>query len=448
VIHLGERECSLQRRHQKVIEEAPSPLLDTAGRASMGRAAVEAARAVGYTGAGTVEFIVDADRPRDFFFLEMNTRLQVEHPVTELITGLDLVEQQVRVAAGERLPLDQSDISLDGHAIEARLYAEDPARGFLPQAGTVLGLLEPTGPGIRVDSSLAVGSVVGTDYDPMLAKIVAWAPTRETARARLVAALGRTAVLGVTTNAAFLRALLSDPDVIAGRLDTGLIERRGEALTALEPPAPHVYAAAALYELLEAEPAGPVVDRWDVPDGWRLGEPAWTVRRLQASGGEPVEVRLRGRSTAAEVQVGDGEPGTARAFREAGRLTVTLDGLTRSYTVVHRDGTLWLAADGRVAALREHERLSSSASDAVADGVVTSPMPGTVTVVRAAVGDEVQAGTPLLVVEAMKMEHVLTAPVSGTVAELGVTAGQTVALDERLALVIPAADAPEQQQET
>jgi acetyl-CoA/propionyl-CoA carboxylase biotin carboxyl carrier protein len=445
VIHLGERECSLQRRHQKVIEEAPSPLLDTAGRASMGRAAVEAAKAVGYTGAGTVEFIVDADRPRDFFFLEMNTRLQVEHPVTELVTGLDLVEQQIRIAAGEPLSLDQSDISLDGHAIEARLYAEDPARGFLPQAGTVLGLVEPSGAGIRVDSSLAVGSVVGTDYDPMLAKIIAWAPTRETARARLVGALGQTAVLGVTTNAAFLRALLDDPDVVAGKLDTGLIERRGNDLTLPEPPPPHVYAAAALALLMESEPAGPVVDRWDVPDGWRLGDPAWTLRRLQASGGEPVEVRLRGRSTAAQVRVGDGEPVAARAFRDGGRLTVTLDGLTLSYVVQHEGGAVWLAADGHVTALRQQERLSSSAAGAVADGVVTSPMPGTVTVVQAAVGDEVVAGAPLLVVEAMKMEHVLTAPIAGTVAELDVTAGQTVALDERLALVTPAAPAGEQE---
>jgi acetyl-CoA/propionyl-CoA carboxylase biotin carboxyl carrier protein len=446
VIHLGERECSLQRRHQKVIEEAPSPLLDTVSRASMGRAAVDAAKAVGYTGAGTVEFIVDADRPRDFFFLEMNTRLQVEHPVTELITGLDLVEQQVRIAAGERLPIDQSDVTLDGHAIEARLYAEDPSRGFLPQAGTVLGLVEPSGPGIRVDSSLAVGSVVGTDYDPMLAKVIAWAPDRETARARLVGALGHTAVLGVATNAVFLRALLADADVVAGRLDTGLIERRGDVLTAPEPPPPHVFAAGALALLLESEPAGPVVDRWDVPDGWRLGEPAWTVRRLQASGGDPVMVRVRGRSSAAEVRVGDGEPVPGSVVRIGDRLTVSLGGLTTSYYVVHEGGTVWLAADGHVTALREQERLASAAGAVAGDGVVTAPMPGTVTVVSASVGDEVEAGTPLLVVEAMKMEHVLTAPVAGTVAELGVTAGQTVALDERVAVVTPSASAPEQQE--
>ncbi|MFW3170319.1 biotin carboxylase N-terminal domain-containing protein [Geodermatophilus sp. CPCC 206100] len=439
VVHLGERECSLQRRHQKVIEEAPSPLLDGAQRAAMGAAAVEAARAVGYTGAGTVEFIVDAERPADFFFLEMNTRLQVEHPVTEMVTGLDLVELQLRVAAGERLPFGQDDVRLDGHAIEARLYAEDPARGFLPQTGTVLGLREPTGAGVRLDSSLAPGSVVGTDYDPMLAKVVAHGPDRETARARLVGALGATAVLGVPTNTAFLRALLTDPDVVAGRLDTGLIERRGEALTAAEPPSPAVYAAAALALQLEAEPTGPVVDRWDVPDGWRLGEPAWTVRRLQAAGGDPVTVRLRGRSSAAELCVGDGAPVPASATRDGDVLAVTLDGVTHRSTVVHAGGEVWLAADGRVTALREHERLHSAAEGAGGDGVVGAPMPGTVTVVRAAVGDRVEAGTPLLVVEAMKMEHVLTAPVAGTVTELGVTAGQQVRLDERVAVVTPPA---------
>ncbi|WP_309233056.1 biotin carboxylase N-terminal domain-containing protein [Blastococcus sp. TML/C7B] len=355
VVHLGERECSLQRRHQKVIEEAPSPLLDAGMRDAMGRAAVEAARAVGYTGAGTVEFIVDADRAgrgegMDFFFLEMNTRLQVEHPVTEAVTGLDLVELQLRVAAGERLPIAQDDVVLDGHAIEARLYAEDPARGFLPQAGTVLGLVEAAGPGIRVDSSLAVGTVVGTDYDPMLAKVVAWAPTRETARARLVAALGHTAVLGVTTNAGFLQQLLADPDVVAGQLDTGLIERRGEALTDAGPTPDEVYAAAALALLVEAEPTGAVVDRWDVPDGWRLGEPAWTVRRLQAAGGEPVTVRLRGRSGEAQVAVGDGDAVPASAARDGDRLRVTLAGRTSSWVVVHSAGTVWLAAGGRLTA--------------------------------------------------------------------------------------------------
>jgi acetyl-CoA/propionyl-CoA carboxylase biotin carboxyl carrier protein len=444
VLHLGERECSLQRRHQKVIEEAPSPLLDAAGRARMGAAAVEAARAVGYTGAGTVEFIVDADQPEDFFFLEMNTRLQVEHPVTEEVTGLDLVELQVRVAAGEPLPFGQDDVVLTGHAMEARVYAEDPARGFLPQGGTVLALREPAGAGVRVDSSLAVGTVVGSDYDPMLAKVIAAGPDRETARARLVAALGDTAVLGVTTNTGFLRALLADPDVVAGRLDTGLIERRGDALTAVRPVPDEVHAAAALALLVEAEPPGPVVDRWDVPDGWRLGEPAWTVRRSTAAGGEPVTVRVRGRASDAEVQVGDGAPVTAAAERTGDELAVTLGGIRTRYAVVHTEDAVWLAAGGRVTALREQERLATAGGAAASDGAVTAPMPGTVTLVQASVGDQVQAGTPLLVVEAMKMEHVLTAPLAGTVTELGVTAGQSVRLDERVAVVTPPAPGEEE----
>jgi acetyl-CoA/propionyl-CoA carboxylase, biotin carboxylase, biotin carboxyl carrier protein len=437
VVHLGERECSLQRRHQKVIEEAPSPLLTPEQRDRMGRAAVEAARAVGYTGAGTVEFIVDADSPDDFFFLEMNTRLQVEHPVTEAVTGLDLVELQVRVAAGEPLPLTQDDVVLRGHAMEARLYAEDPARGFLPQAGTVLGLRQPAGPGVRVDSALAVGAVVGTDYDPMLAKVVAAGPDRETARTRLLAALRDTAVLGLATNTGFLQALLSDPDVVAGRLDTGLIERRGEELTADGVPE-RLLVAAALARQLAAEPAGPVVDPWDVPSGWRLGEPGETVHRL-ACGGVTTEVRVRGRAAAAEVRVGDGVRGPASVRRDGEDLLLRWDGVTTRHPLAADGDTVWLAADGRAFGVREQPRLASAAGAAAADGVVTAPMPGTVTVVRAAVGDQVAAGAALLVVEAMKMEHVLTAPLSGTVTELPVRAGQQVRLEERVAVVIPPA---------
>ena len=227
MIHLGERECSIQRRHQKIIEEAPSPLLDAERRAAMGKAAVQAARSVGYTGAGTVEFIVSGDEPDEFYFMEMNTRLQVEHPVTELVFGLDLVEWQLRVAAGEELTalLINNGHAMNGHAVEARVYAEDPARGFLPTGGTVLALREPTGEHIRVDSGLAEGTAVSSRYDPMLAKVIAWGPDRATALRRLDAALASTTVLGVTTNIAFLRELLHDPDVRAGRLDTGLAER-------------------------------------------------------------------------------------------------------------------------------------------------------------------------------------------------------------------------------
>ena len=445
VLHLGERECSLQRRHQKIIEEAPSPLLTPLMRASMGRAAVDAAKSVGYTGAGTVEFIVDADDPESFYFLEMNTRLQVEHPVTECITGLDLVEQQIRIAAREPLQIDQSDVVLDGHAIEARLYAEDPAREFLPSIGTILALTEPTGPGVRIDSSLAVGSVVGPDYDPMLAKVIAWGPDRETARTRLLGALGRTAVLGVSTNTTFLRALLSDPDVVAGRLDTGLVERRGELLTgAAGPPPPHVFAAVALALLLEQEPAGPVVDPWQVPAGWRLGEPAWNRRRLQAAGSDVVLVRTRGLAADAEVAVGDGEPQRASARRDGNALVVTLGGVSTSYVYAHDGTAVWLGVEGHAVAVREQQLLAAASTAGTSDGTVTAPMPGTVTVVRASVGDQVTAGTPLLVVEAMKMEHVLTAPIDGTVTELGVTVGHQVRLDERLAVVTPTDAASEQ----
>jgi acetyl-CoA/propionyl-CoA carboxylase biotin carboxyl carrier protein len=227
--------------------------------------------------------------------------------------------------------------------------------------------------------------------------------------------------------------------VVAGRLDTGLIERRGEALTVVPAPSAAVFAAAALFELFEAEPAGPVVDPWDVPDGWRIGEPAWTVRRLQAAGGEPVTVRVRGRAADAQVWVGEGVPLAASAHRDGDRLTVTLDGVTHRFAVVHTGGTLWLAAEGAVTALREHERLHSAAEGAGGGGAVASPMPGTVTVVQVSVGDEVSAGTPLLVVEAMKMEHVLTAPVDGVVTALSVTAGQSVRLDEQVAVVTPTA---------
>ena len=223
VVHLGERECSLQRRHQKVIEEAPSPLLDAATRARIGAAACDTARSVDYVGAGTVEFIVSADRPDEFFFMEMNTRLQVEHPVTEMVTGWDLVAWQVRIAAGEKLTVDQHDIVAQGHAVEARVYAEDPARGFVPTGGDVLAVVEPSGAGVRVDSGLVAGMVVGSDYDPMLAKVIAHGVDRPAALRALDRALAHTAVLGVVTNVEFARFLLADADVAAGRLDTGLL---------------------------------------------------------------------------------------------------------------------------------------------------------------------------------------------------------------------------------
>ncbi|MGP4015125.1 acetyl/propionyl/methylcrotonyl-CoA carboxylase subunit alpha [Saccharopolyspora sp. 5N708] len=453
VVHLGERECSLQRRHQKIIEEAPSPLLDATTRADIGAAAVEAARSVGYTGAGTVEFIVSADRPGEFFFMEMNTRLQVEHPVTELVTavagqrGVDLVEQQVRVAAGEPLRWAQQDLAIDGHAVEARVYAEDPTRNFLPTGGDVLAVHEPTGPGVRVDSGVRAGGRVGSDYDPMLAKVIAWAPTRADALRRLDAALADTAVLGLHTNVAFLRALLRHDDVLAGRLDTGLVERELDSLIAESGATPEdVYVAAALQRLLAAEPTGSVVDPWDVPDGWRLGEPAWSTWRFAGTGGE-VRVSLRGRAHDAAVSVetatatGAAAPVAApvhRASVEArgDALTVTHQGRTRRYRYAHVDGTTWLAADGHAWALTEHRLLADrGGSTGRSDGVVTSPMPGTVLVADVAPGQEVHSGQRLFVVEAMKMEHTVTAPIDGVVAEVHARKGQSVGLDQPLAVL-------------
>jgi acetyl-CoA/propionyl-CoA carboxylase, biotin carboxylase, biotin carboxyl carrier protein len=445
VIHLGERECSLQRRHQKIIEEAPSPLLSAAQRSAMGAAAVSAARSVGYVGAGTVEFIVSGEAPDDFFFMEMNTRLQVEHPVTELVYGLDLVEWQLRVAAGEPLPFDAGSAPpMNGHAVEARVYAEDPSRGFLPTGGVVLEVRSPAGAGVRVDSALAPGVAVTSDYDPMLAKVAAWGPDRSTALRRLDAALSSTVVLGVGTNVAFLRDLLSDPDVIAGRLDTGLVERRIAGTAGAADAEPDIsgntgqaLAAAALARALALEPAGPVTDPWDIPDGWRPGERAWTSFRLSHGPGTVTEVRLRGLASAgAEVAVGDGEPVAARASFQDADLVITYGGRTVRFayaadgpvTWLGRDGAAWAIGDAPPPALR-------GARAGSADGTVRSPMPGTILAVHVAVGDTVSAGQPVLVVEAMKMEHTVTAPLDGVITELTAKAGQQVPMDETLAVI-------------
>ncbi|KJY43521.1 acetyl-COA carboxylase [Streptomyces sp. NRRL B-1568] len=465
VIHLGERECSLQRRHQKIIEEAPSVLLDEATRAAMGEAAVSAARSCGYRGAGTVEFIVPGDDPSSYYFMEMNTRLQVEHPVTELITGLDLVEWQVRVAAGEKLGLAQEDVMLSGHAVEARICAEVPARGFLPSAGTVLALREPVGEGVRVDSGLSAGTEVGTSYDPMLAKVIAHGPDRATALRRLRAALAETVVLGVETNTGFLRRLLAHPDVASGALDTGLVDREVEGL--LEPAVPEeVYAAAALVRqaALEPDASGGWTDPFSVPSGWRLGDdPAWTPHHFRVPGQDPVTVRVRGRAEKAEVWAGvpqggtgghtattDPHPGNEPAPRtgfQAGWLTpahnvgvLTWRGLTHRFTLTTGPEGVWLARDGDSWHVTAHDPVETAlrgGSAAAHAGALTAPMPGTVTVVKAAVGDLVTAGQSLLVVEAMKMEHVIAAPHDGTVTELDVTAGGTVAMDQVLAVVTP-----------
>ncbi|HEX4442406.1 MAG TPA: biotin carboxylase N-terminal domain-containing protein [Galbitalea sp.] len=408
VVHLGERECSLQRRHQKVVEEAPSPLLDSTQRDRMGEAACEVARSVDYVGAGTIEFLVSDAKPDEFFFMEMNTRLQVEHPVTEAVTGIDLVEQQLRIAAGEALDLAQQNIALTGHAVEVRLYSEDPERGFLPAAGTVGYLREATGAGIRVDSALIDGLVVGTDYDPMLAKIIASAADREQALRRLDDAIAETVVLGVRTNREFLQKLVADPDVRAGKLDTGLIERFLGTIEFEQPS----------NELLEAVAAtrAPAADgsAWHDARGWRIGAHRATRFRV-----------IDGHGHEADVQVGDE--------------VVSSDAIT-----LDRGTITWVATPTAIFELdfltREQQfaahRLTLTRAPGEADPNIRTPMPGTVIAIERKSGDEVEAGQVLVTIEAMKMEHKLLASVAGVVT-IDVVQGDQVATDQVVATISP-----------
>lgn len=454
IVHLGERECSLQRRHQKVVEEAPSPLLDPETRARIGEAACRVAASVGYVGAGTVEFLVSADEPDRFYFMEMNTRLQVEHPVTELVStvrgvrGIDLVEQQLRIAAGEALAFAQPDLGLAGHAVEARVYAEDPERGFLPAAGHVLALREPTGEGVRVDSGLAAGIPIVTDYDPMLAKIIAWGEDRQEALGRLRAALAGTSILGAVSNIAWLADLVSNDDVRAGRMDTTLIDRR---FTDLEPVAvtERELIAAALVAHHDRSAAAPTATGalWGAPTGWRLGG----ARPVRYDVGG-VTVSVTGQADEALVGVQDVDGG---AFRPAGlRLRepavdgepvvalLDLDGETIRFDVARDGDTVWLAREGRSRPLRLRDRATRLAERlaAVDRGTLAahpelrSPMPGTVVAVPVETGARVAAGDTVVVVEAMKMEHRLVAPAAGVVT-VQVAPGDLVRLDQLVARV-------------
>ncbi|RKS04669.1 acetyl-CoA/propionyl-CoA carboxylase biotin carboxyl carrier protein [Nocardiopsis sp. Huas11] len=470
VVHLGERECSLQRRHQKVVEEAPSPLLTADQRAVMGESAVAAARACGYVGAGTVEFIAEADPDGalSFSFLEMNTRLQVEHPVTEEVVaidgvrGIDLVELQIRVARGEPLPFGQADVSLRGHAVESRIYAEDADRGFLPTGGPILSLSEPGGALVRVDSGITEGGAVTSSFDPMLAKVITWGADRAEALRRMDEALAGYLLLGCVTNTAFLRRLLRHPRVLAGDLSTDLIETEPPE-PAPERVPPEVYAAAALDHQLDLEAAdGATADRFALPDGWRMGGPAWTRWRLRAPRHDSAVVRVRRTGPGAYlVRVeedaprvpGDPaeaarpvEPVAARAHRSAdgSRLTVGYAGRSRTYTRAFDPATdhRWLGADGTAWTLHEEPVAAALRDDAAAgDGTVRSPMPGTVLAVPVEVGQTVTAGTPLAVVEAMKMEHSVPSPIDGTVTTVAVRPGASVPMDAVLVTVEPVPDA-------
>ncbi len=435
VRHLGERECSLQRRHQKVIEEAPSPFVGSELRERLGQAAIDAAKSCGYLGAGTVEFIVDANEAGTFFFLEMNTRLQVEHPVTEEITGWDLVEWQVRIAAGEPLPEGPAGVPLTGHAIEARVYAEDPGQGFLPSSGQLLLVQEPDS--ARVDSGVLTGQSISTFYDPMIAKVIARGSDRAEALARLDRALADTAYLGVTTNVAYLRGLLALPEVQAGDLHTGLIEEHPE-LTEATTPDDHDLAAAALLRVAELAPAD-TSDPWSIPDGWRITGRAPIGVRVRSAAGTVADIDVRGLPQHADISIDGGATQSTSMQGSLGRLEIALAERTRRYAAAVEPGgeVVWLASGGRSLRLVEIDRLQaeSRAGAGASSGSVRSPMPGTVIAVAVSAGDHVAEGDPLVTVEAMKMEHTLKAPAAATVAEVRVAVGRPVALDEALVLL-------------
>jgi acetyl-CoA/propionyl-CoA carboxylase, biotin carboxylase, biotin carboxyl carrier protein len=453
-VHLGERECSLQRRHQKVVEESPSPVVDTELRERMGAAAVALVQSCGYVNAGTVELIADRDDPSAFFFLEVNTRLQVEHPVTEAVTGLDLVELQLRVAAGEPLGFEQGDVGFSGHAIEARLYAEDAAHGFLPSTGRVVAYREPAGavggPGgpegaVRVDSGIEEGSEVGLDYDPMLAKLIAHGADRDEALARLRAGLADLVVLGPATNAAYLGALLAWPEVREGAIDTGLIERLGAQIS--PPPQQPVLAAVAFSALLGPAPSD---DPWDARDGWRAIGPAWARTRLAGPDGE-VEVALRASAIRAatptppgrshfpsdgaenrERRVWEWESGGASgAFTFDGR-TLVVDDESRPVSLFRDGHAVWIV-DGAAEPARFAPAAAAGAEGGVAGaGSLEAPMPGVVIEIRSEVGAEVGEGDVLVVLESMKMELSIQSPRDGTVAEVLVAIGDQIARGQTL----------------
>jgi len=435
VVHLGERECSLQRRHQKVIEESPSPLIDDATRERLGAAAVSAARSVDYSGVGTVEFIVASARPDQFFFMEMNTRLQVEHPVTEMVTGLDLVEQQLRVACGEHLGDDVLTARMHGHSVEARIYAESPSRGFLPTSGRVLEVHEPTGEGVRVDSALLDGLEVVIDYDPMLAKVVTWGPDRASALARLAQALEDTVIFGVVTNVGFLGRLVANADVVAGNLDTGLIEREVASLVASEPSITAV-AAYAMSWLSRLTPKGSLIDPWGALRGWRHAGRMHPMTIRAVAGDALRVVTVSGTLDSATVATNGGVEIAARLAGHDGDAFIAIGGESRRAWSLIDGLTTWVCVDGETWPFVEGDVASRVGGAGALSDDVRSPMPGTVVNVRVQSGHEVHAGEALVVVSAMKMEHVLVAPHDGTV-DILVREGDSVVVDEVLARVHP-----------
>jgi 3-methylcrotonyl-CoA carboxylase alpha subunit len=426
VVHLFERDCSLQRRHQKVIEEAPAPGMTDEMRRAMGSAAVEAARAVGYVGAGTVEFIVDGReglRPDRFYFMEMNTRLQVEHPVTEAITGLDLVELQLRVASGEALPFSQDDLRIDGHAVEARVYAEDPEREFLPSTGKLWALSLPQGDGIRVDTGVEAGGEVTPFYDPMIAKIIAHGRNRNEALARLANALGDTIVAGPRSNVAFLEKLCQAEEFGRGVFDTGFIDQNLVRLGAVPQPVSANAIRAGALHLLMAEieklhsslPSNLAKDPWSVNDAFQIV----------------------GERRSSLAVVADGEMATLAVQWRHGQPVVPGGGIADSnrYLVVPAEGGVLVLDQGRQTRVALHDPFDVDLEHLDQGGTVRAPMHGKLVALFVAVGDRVEKGQRLAIMEAMKMEHALVAPIAGDIVEVTATAGAQVEEGARLIMI-------------
>ncbi len=450
VVHLFERDCSLQRRHQKVVEEAPGPDMPVALRDAMGAAAVKAAAAIGYHGAGTIEFIVDVSTgiaTAPFYFMEMNTRLQVEHPVTECVTGQDLVEWQLRVAAGEVLPRQQNELTISGHALEVRIYAEDPARGFLPSIGKLTYLKFPAEDAhVRVDTGVEQGDEVSMHYDPMIAKLIVWDRDRSSALRRMKGALSDCVIAGPTTNIGFLKSVVGHPTFLSGDVDTGFIDRY---LDDLLPPVGEidetVLALAALDHLLRLKEsykatAALTEDRWNpwsAADGWRLnGE---TVLPLRFNQGDQVhEISVRFDDDGYLLTLPSGEVSATTRRGNDGQLRVDLGGETVRATVVRTGDDISVIRAGITTRLSYYDPGVAADDAGGKGGGIVAPMPGKVTRVMTTAGATVTRGTPLLILEAMKMEHTLTAPLDGVVESLAVAEGDQVSEGSVLAVVAAA----------
>ncbi len=438
-VHLFERDCSIQRRHQKVVEEAPAPGLSEELRSSMGAAAIAAARTIGYVGAGTVEFLLDTDG--SFYFMEMNTRLQVEHPVTEMITGQDLVEWQLRVAAGEPLPCRQEELAISGHAIEVRVYAEDPVKDFLPSTGTLRHLRQPQeNAHVRVDTGVRQGDEVSMHYDPMIAKLIVWDHDRTRTVRRLQQALADFQVIGVTANISFLAAVAASPAFAAAELDTGFIERhRADLFPETEAASDRILALACLDVLLSrsreaAEAARASSDPfapWHGTDGWRLNSD--NFHRLDFfDNGEPVQVTVHFRRNGYLMELPGGSLQVGGSIDADGYLCADLGGNRCRATVVRHGQDLTILCDGHSHLLTIDDPSLFETEQEEAGGRLTAPMPSTIVAVMVAAGDSVERGAPLMILEAMKMEHTIMAPTAGIVAKLHFAVGDMVSEGEEL----------------